>query len=47
MIIMELCENGALREKIQEDLPWNLVVRLALDISSGLLFLHENQIVHR
>jgi serine/threonine protein kinase len=47
MIIMELCENGALREKIQEELPWNLIVRLASDISSGLSFLHENHIVHR
>ena len=44
---MELCENGALREKIQEDLPWNLTVRLALDIATGLSFLHENNIVHR
>lgn len=47
MIVMELCENGALREKIQEDLPWNLTVRLALDIATGLSFLHENNIVHR
>jgi serine/threonine protein kinase len=47
MIVMELCENGALREKIQEDLPWNLIVRLALDIATGLSFLHENNIVHR
>lgn len=44
---MELCENGALREKLKEELPWNLVVRLALDITSGLSFLHENDIIHR
>ena len=44
---MELCENGALREKLQEELPWSLIVRLALDVASGLSFLHENEIIHR
>lgn len=44
---MELCENGALREKIREELPWNLIVSLALDVSSGLSFLHEKNIIHR
>jgi serine/threonine protein kinase len=47
MIVMELCERGALRERIQEGLPWNLTVRLACDVASGLKFLHDNKIVHR
>lgn len=44
---MELCERGALRERISEGLPWSLLVRLALDTARGLAFLHENHIVHR
>lgn len=47
LIIMELCERGALRERICDGLPWPLIVRLALDIAGGLSFLHKNHICHR
>lgn len=47
MIVMELCERGALRECLHTDLPWNLRARIALDISMGISFLHDQQIIHR
>lgn len=47
MIIMELCTNGALRECLEHNLKWNLKIRIALDIAQGLVFLHEQGIIHR
>lgn len=47
MIVLELCQNGALREVIKSDPPWHMLIQLALDIVHGLLWLHENHIVHR
>jgi leucine-rich repeat kinase 2 len=47
MIIMELCSNGALRECLEQTLGWNLKIRIALDIAQGILFLHEQGIIHR
>jgi serine/threonine protein kinase len=47
MIVMELCDHGALREVIKHKLSWQLYIRLALDIAKGLAFLHENHIIHR
>lgn len=48
MIVMELCENGVLRDAIcHKQLPWNLRVRLVLDAAQGLTFLHQRQIIHR
>jgi LIM domain kinase 1 len=47
MIVMELCKHGALRECLKYRLPWNLIVRICLDISTGLSILHENGIIHR
>ena len=47
MILMELCKNGALREALKLSLPWNLRVRMALEIVQGLAFLHEQSIIHR
>lgn len=83
MILMELCQNGALREFLQHSklvhdkyhnqmgstmlgrsvndsigdefavssavpyLPWNLLTRIACDISEGLCFLHSKKLVHR
>jgi serine/threonine protein kinase len=44
---MELCERGALRERICDGLSWTLLVRLALDVANGLSFLHQQHIVHR
>ena len=47
MIVMELCKNGALREVLKRKISWPLKVRLALDISQGIEFLHDNGIIHR
>lgn len=47
MIVMELCKNGALREVLKRKISWPLKVRLALDISQGIAFLHDNGIIHR
>lgn len=47
MIVMEYCEKGALRECLRESLPWNLRTRIALDICTGLSFLHDLCIIHR
>ena len=47
MILMELCKNGALREALKLSLPWNLRVRMALEIAQGLAFLHSQSIIHR
>ena len=47
MILMELCKNGALREALKLSLPWNLRVRMALEMVQGLSFLHEQSIIHR
>ena len=47
MILMELCKNGALREALKLSLPWNLRVRMALEIVQGIEFLHSQSIIHR
>ena len=47
MILMELCKNGALREALKLNLPWNLRVRMALEIVQGLDFLHGQNVIHR
>jgi serine/threonine protein kinase len=44
---MELCENGTVRDVLKHRPPWNLVVRLILDIARGIDFLHGENIVHR
>ena len=44
---MELCENGTVRDILKHRPPWNLVVRLILDIARGIDFLHGENIVHR
>jgi serine/threonine protein kinase len=45
---MELCEKGSLRSCLKSTyMPWKLRVRLALDVAWGLVFLHENNIMHR
>ena len=47
MILMELCKHGTLRDVLKYNLPWNLLVRLALDIAQGLDFMHGQNIIHR
>lgn len=47
MIVLEHCTNGALRDCLKFKLPWNLIVRICLDVTAGLSILHENGIVHR
>lgn len=45
---MELCERGSLRHCLKVSvIPWKLRVRLALDAAWGIVFLHENNIIHR
>lgn len=44
---MELCENGTVRDVLKHRPPWNLVVRLILDVARGIDFLHGENIVHR
>ena len=47
MIVMELCKNGALRECLKLNLPWNLKVRIALEIAQGIDVLHNFDVIHR
>lgn len=49
IILMELCENGSLRKYLQSEssLSWKLRARLLLDAAKGILFLHENEVIHR
>jgi serine/threonine protein kinase len=47
MIVMELCKYGALRECLKFSLPWNLLIRICLDVATALSILHENGIIHR
>ncbi|CAM9189689.1 unnamed protein product [Discosporangium mesarthrocarpum] len=47
MVVMEMCTNGALREALKLHLSWMLKVRIALDMTAGLQFLHEQGIIHR
>lgn len=54
MVLMELCENGAMREFLQRPLfsspskrSWNVLLRLCSDVAEGLDFLHQKKIVHR
>jgi serine/threonine protein kinase len=48
MILMEVCENGALRERLfDSELSWSLRARLALDVALGLQALHAHHLVHR
>ena len=48
MILLEVCENGALRERLFDtELCWALVARLALDVALGLQSLHAHRLVHR
>lgn len=48
MILLEVCQNGALRERLFDtELSWSLLARLALDVALGLQYLHERHLVHR
>ena len=54
MILLELCHNGALREFLHRPslstggrLPWNLLLRLAIDIVEGMEYLQSKSIIHR
>mmetsp|Transcript_25952 Transcript_25952/g.24802 ORF Transcript_25952/g.24802 Transcript_25952/m.24802 type:complete len:803 (-) Transcript_25952:141-2549(-) len=47
MIVMELCSRGTLRDVLLLNLPWKLRIRIALDVARGILFLHEQDIIHR
>jgi serine/threonine protein kinase len=47
MIVLELCKYGALRDCLKHFIPWNLRVRMLLDIAQGINAMHENSIIHR
>ncbi len=50
-MVMEYMENGSLdnflRKTSRENFSWTLRYKIALDTSIGLLYLHQNQIIHR
>lgn len=49
LMVLEYYRNGDLKEclKYNSIMPWNLKVRLCLDISKGISFLHDQGIIHR
>lgn len=54
MILLELCENGALREFLHRPPfmnpnkeSWNVLLRMCSDVAEGMDFLHNRHIVHR
>lgn len=46
MIIMEYIENTVTLNAILKDITAKMAVRVALDISEGLLYLHQNNLLH-
>lgn len=49
MIITEFCARGALSDTLYSDtaVAWDVVLQYALDIATGMNFLHHHNIVHR
>lgn len=46
----EFVENGSLRDylvKQTDSIPWPLYLKMAVDISNGMQYLHDLQILHR
>ena len=49
-IVMEYADGGDLNNYLSknfEKLNWNKKIRLALDITNGLYYLHKENILHR
>lgn len=49
-LITEYAGGGTLRQKIKrlsEPFPWTLRVQIARDIAAGMVYLHEQNVVHR
>ena len=52
MLVLEYADNGTLREylgnkEIFNSLKWKNKVQMALDITCGLMYLHQKDIIHR
>ncbi len=48
-MVMEFMASGSLYDVLKNpaELPWSLRLSIALDLSSGLLYLHSQRILHR
>ncbi|KAJ3273812.1 copper transport protein ctr1 [Terramyces sp. JEL0728] len=48
MLVMELMEKGSLYNILNsnEDLPWAKRFNFAIDVASGMAYLHKNKIIH-
>jgi ankyrin repeat protein len=48
-LVMELMPKGSLYDLLQnkQEISWSLRAQIAVDIASGLAYLHDQQIVHR
>ncbi|CAB4431283.1 unnamed protein product [Rhizophagus irregularis] len=49
MLVLEYANEGNLRDYLEKNsaLEWNYKIQMALDIASGLKFLHSKEIIHR
>jgi len=49
-IVLEYCEFGTLKkfiEKNKQNLKWKLKIKLLLDISKGMEYIHFKNLIHR
>jgi len=44
--MLEYCQNGNLRSKLNQPLPIEVVKDYGLQISKALSYLHKNKIIH-
>ena len=44
---MEYADSDTLKTYLENELKWEDKLRLALQLSNAVLFLHENDIIHR
>jgi serine/threonine protein kinase len=49
-IVLEFCENGTLNRYLEingEKIDWKLKLKILIDISKGMDYLHFKKIIHR
>lgn len=47
IIIYEFMPKGNLAEALENNVSWQVRIKVAKDIANGLLYLHENRFIHR
>jgi serine/threonine protein kinase len=46
-LVLEFCDGGDLSAALEQPTPSGFVLKVALDVASGLYYLHKKKLIHR